>query len=204
VEKFTLQVFEAVDKEISIELSRLKNEEGVIPSCHRGCFSCCRQRISTPLPEAYTIGQYIKRNFKKNELEDLKSRVTAWHLWMEQELPRHLQKGMDADTALYNYGPFCPLLVDGACSIYPVRPLVCRGHYVSSDARSCLSLTDDSALEEEPTLLRSVPSAGMKYGLQIRNLVEMRGLNFDDAVLLLPQWLIFEMGWKDLLKEARD
>lgn len=39
----------------------------------------------------------------------------------------------------------------------------------------------------------------MKHALRIRALVEMRGLNFDETVLMLPQWLTIEMGWKDIL-----
>jgi len=203
-ERLTLQIFEAVDKEITAELVRLRDEEGIIPTCRKGCYSCCRQQIPTPLPEAYTIAQYIKRNFNKKELENLKGRLADWLSWVQKELPQHLQKGLDADSAFYNYGPFCPLIVDGICSIYTVRPLVCRGYYVSSDPRSCLPINHASALEEEPDILRTVPGVGMKHALQIRSMIEMRGLNFDDAVLLLPQWLTVEMGWTELLKEANE
>lgn len=132
VERVTLQVFEAVDEEISIELFRLRDERGIIPSCRRGCSACCRQRIPTPLPEAYTIAQHIRKTFNKNELADLKDRLATWFLWIKEDLPRYLNEDIDIDAAFYNYGLFCPLLLDGACSIYPVRPLVCRGHHVSS------------------------------------------------------------------------
>jgi Fe-S-cluster containining protein len=200
-ERLTLQVFEAVDKEIRDELVRLRDEEGIIPTCHKGCYSCCRQQIATPLPEAHTVTQYIKRNFNKNELDDLKERLDYWFSWVRKELPQYLQKELDANEAFYNYGPYCPLLVNGACSVYPVRPLVCRGYYVASDPRSCLPITDESALEEEPTVLSTVPGVGTKHAMQIRAMIEMRGLNFDDAVFLLPQWLISHMARKTLSNE---
>lgn len=196
VEMLTLDVYKSIDKETEAELTRLRTEESVVPSCRKGCFSCCRQPIDVPLPEAYTIAQYIRNNFSHKEVESLNDRLDKWLLWVKEELPHYEQKGIDAYAAFYNHGVFCPLLVNGSCSIYAVRPVVCRGYYVSSDPRSCLPLNDEAALKEEPVPLGSIPVVGSKHAMRIRALVEMRGLNFDDSVLLLPQWLIVELRQK--------
>jgi hypothetical protein len=43
----------------------------------------------------------------------------------------------------------CPLLVDERCSVYPVRPLTCRG-FNSSDARRCRQSVTERAPVELP------------------------------------------------------
>ena len=152
-EKFMLEMYREIDKAITKELERLRIK-GIVPTCKKGCHFCCRQVINTNIPEAHVIGQYIKRNFTDYQRNDLRTRMSNWFKWVELELPKHCSKQGDEMEAFYNYGPYCPLLVDGECSIYSVRPVTCRTHYVSSSPDSCRSYTDAQSAQDEPTIPR--------------------------------------------------
>jgi Fe-S-cluster containining protein len=102
---------------------------------------------------------------------------------------------MDEQTDLSNYDPCCPLLVDGVCSAYPVRPLACRTHFVSSDPLSCCAANDPASTEDAPVVLRSVVAATSPFSRAIRDHIEEGGSNFSESLILLPHGLAIEMGW---------
>lgn len=111
--------------------------------------------------------------------------------YIDPKMPPELAR----DIALYNYGPPCPLLENNECSIYPVRPLICRGYFVSSDPRSCLPQTNPEALEEEPDGIKSLVKAGGHHGRRIVEMVQVTGLPFEKSIRPLPLWIATEMKW---------
>ena len=69
--------------------------------CGRGCWFCCTMKSVSQL-EAHAIREY---------LEDLEA--------------------VPSSTAVNEYSSgACPMLADGECAIYPVRPVICRTHGV--------------------------------------------------------------------------
>lgn len=197
-EQFMLEMYRKIDEAITKELERLRLK-GIVPTCRKGCYFCCRQVINTNIPEVHVVGQYIKRNFSEYQRNELRTRMSNWFKWVQLELPKRCNKQGDEMEAFYNYGPYCPLLVDGECSIYPVRPVTCRTHYVSSSPDSCRSYTDAQSAQDEPTMLVAISYAVQPSAMLIRESIEATSVNFDDATLLLPQWLAMVLGWKDLL-----
>jgi len=198
-EKFMLEIYREMNTVIAKELERLR-QEGTVPTCKKGCYFCCRQVINTNIPEVHVVGQYIRRNFSEYQRNELRIKMLNWFKWVELELPKHLKKPGDEAEAFYNYGPYCPLLIDGECSIYPARPVTCRVHYVTSNPDICRSYTDAQAVEnDEPNMITAISYAVQPLAMHIRKSIESTGVNFDDATLLLPQWLAMELGWKDLL-----
>jgi hypothetical protein len=72
-------------------------------ACRAGCDSCCHQRFSVFEVEAAPIRRALA------ELEPpLRERIR--------------EQGRDS------HGDACALLVDGRCSVYAERPLICRSH----------------------------------------------------------------------------
>jgi uncharacterized protein len=73
-------------------------------ACAKGCGHCCH--VSVPIAdfEARYIADYIKTE------------------------PVALKRSIRHDLAEFSEKTPCPFLQDGACSIYPVRPLTCRLH----------------------------------------------------------------------------
>jgi hypothetical protein len=85
--------------------------------------------------------------------------------------------------------------VNGACSVYPVRPVVCRTHFVSSHPLSCCAANDQESTEDAPVVLTSVVTAASPFSMAIRDHIENAGLDFSRSIMLLPHWLAIEMGW---------
>jgi Fe-S-cluster containining protein len=81
-------------------------------ACDKGCGWCCHQRVGTTAPELL----YIAREL--NRLPDRDAHLARLEAWPQ--------------------GRACAFLVEGACSIYGLRPLKCRGLY-QYDARWCMT-----------------------------------------------------------------
>ena len=74
-------------------------------------------------------------------------------------------------------GPQCPALVDDLCAIYPVRPVFCRTHYVTSPADACRPQGDPARLEVPVESMR-IFSKASEIGTKLRAFVENQGSDF--------------------------
>jgi Fe-S-cluster containining protein len=76
--------------------------------CHKGCYVCClRADIPISFLEVRGILWYVTEVMDYETQEKLKPRLLNYRSSTE-----------------------CPFLLDGLCSVYPVRPLACRGFFV--------------------------------------------------------------------------
>lgn len=92
--------------------------------CAQACSACCHQAITITEPEAIRIGRAIGRT---------PSMVPA--LTLAQIESADAKKS--EDVARYS-GKACPFLVDNKCSVYDVRPAICRLHHsMHSDNSLC-------------------------------------------------------------------
>lgn len=99
-------------------------------TCVRGCHHCCYLATTITIPEALLILDTLSRDpyrwrwFEQKlpdlmELaEKLENRETTRESWFDQKIP-------------------CVFLRDGECSIYEVRPTVCRTHISTDDPFQC-------------------------------------------------------------------
>ena len=194
-ESFVRDTYIAVDEATAGGMDRLRREKGIVASCTLGCYHCCRYHILTNTAEAHALGQYVKRELSVEQLGDLRKRTQQWHAWDNSRPGRYRSAHIDEQTDLSNYDPCCPLLVDGVCSAYPVRPLACRTHFVSSDPRSCCAANDPTSTEDAPVVLRSVVTATSPFSRAMRDHIEEGGSDFSESLILLPHGLAIEMGW---------
>jgi hypothetical protein len=113
-----------IAKQVFFENSSLKSKLGKVyklvdelgeaatpfTACKRGCSACCKMNASISSMEAEQIALYSSK--KQNQLKQ---------------------------TIVHEIGHFsgvaCPFLTDNACSIYKIRPYVCRAN-VSFDTTS--------------------------------------------------------------------
>ena len=82
-------------------------------ACSRGCSYCCYGFVGVVPPEAFRIAEAV-RNGQAGGLDAAAVRDRAQPLL-----------GLDPPARVGRKLP-CPLLVDGMCSVYEQRPLVCR------------------------------------------------------------------------------
>jgi Fe-S-cluster containining protein len=196
LERLVRKGYARIDAAAGRELDRLLRAEAIAASCRRGCSSCCGQHIQTNPVEAHALGRYVRRNFSVRQIGNLRRRTERWHAWHAARRNGDYRPDPAADRFLSGYEPFCPLLVNRACSAYPVRPAICRTHFVSSDPRDCRPAHDERPAGRDATVIASVLHATQPLSLPVRAAIEAQGLDFSRSILLLPHWLAIEMGWE--------
>jgi len=116
-----------------------EREPGVSPepiACRDGCPWCCYLHVDATAPEVFRIVEHIRGTFSAEEQTALRERVASLY---------EKSKGLDPVQRRLRQVP-CALLVNRRCSIYPVRPALCRG-YTAFDAEDRQFLLIDE--EEE-------------------------------------------------------
>lgn len=141
-------------------------------ACKAGCSYCCYLLVTVTAPEVLAVLRFILEKFSRAEVNALTQRVTATD---------EITRGMNGYERLYAKVP-CPLLVDGKCSVYEVRPLVCRG-YTSYSWAACA----DSLRHPRPS--KYVPQDGVRRnsytGVQDGMITALGELGFDKQPLEL-------------------
>jgi Fe-S-cluster containining protein len=102
-------------------LTRRLEAEQTLPhpiACGEGCGSCCFNQVELTPPEALILGRHIVETFSDAERERVLAAVA-------RNLAITAGKSKTAIAARRSELP-CPLLRDQRCSVYPVRPLMCR------------------------------------------------------------------------------
>jgi Fe-S-cluster containining protein len=97
-------------------------------ACREGCNFCCFNQVEVTPLEALRIGHYVGQNFSPEDKDALMARVS-------RSIGLKAGKSKKKLARLRHQLP-CPLLLGGRCSIYPVRPLVCRAMH-TFEASAC-------------------------------------------------------------------
>lgn len=110
----TTQVYTAIDNFFINAPEESKKEI----KCKTGCTACCFIEVDISTNEATVIIDYCK----ENNIEVNKAYLTE-------------QAAVGRNT--YSSLSRCVFLKDNLCSIYPVRPVACRKHWVKTDPALC-------------------------------------------------------------------
>jgi Fe-S-cluster containining protein len=100
-------------------------------ACAPGCDFCCYLPVDVLAPEAFRIAAYLEQTRSPEELATVVYRLGA-------------QGQHDFDLRP------CVFLANGRCSIYEVRPMVCRG-YNSLSKESCEAYHHDASVDLKGT-----------------------------------------------------
>lgn len=128
-------------------------QTGARLDCCAGCSICCSLRIEVYAHEVFLIADHLLATFSDEELFALEERLAAHSA---QVLPL-----TPAEHATSNH--VCPLLRDGLCSVYAVRPQTCRRHH-SLDVTACQYAYDhpadlDFPSAHQPEVFRALTDA---------------------------------------------
>ena len=109
-----------------IEVIRVQSPLDALPACIKRCTSCCYLHTTASVPEVILIAEKLRSDEAAIDLKAFLERIA-----------KHIAGTAGLSAAQRNRLRLqCPLLVDGECSVYEARPLVCRG-WNSLDASRC-------------------------------------------------------------------
>ncbi len=103
-------------------------------ACHAGCQDCCIVNVSVTLLEGIAITRFL-RQWDEPQQREIVAKVDA--LWTAV-------RGLEDDERMMVRKKCAFLDASGCCTIYPVRPLFCRG-VTSIDVDACRSAIADQA-----------------------------------------------------------
>lgn len=108
------EVYKAIDK--YFDNAPEENKKGI--QCKTGCTHCCFIDVDISEDEAAIILNYCNEN----------------GIAIDKE---YLEKQAAVGRKKYSEISRCVFLKDNLCSIYPVRPIACRKHWVKTDPSLC-------------------------------------------------------------------
>ena len=142
------------------ELARRKRLRIV---CARGCNVCCEELVVVYLPEAMAVARWLRSAAGAEARARFVEKYPSWRQRAGDGIEREADLNADwtrreeyerAHKEQWKRRVMCAFNHDGACSIYPVRPMLCReGHAVETNARCCV----DVALVDPPRRLTFAP-----------------------------------------------
>ena len=109
-------------------------------TCKKGCSHCCYMPVSANKMEVGLILEYIKEEKVEFSTERMNKQINfekGRYKNPENFSPADWVKNPIEDRK-------CMFLTDeGLCSIYSVRPLECKGHFVVSPVEQCVTDTEE-------------------------------------------------------------
>jgi hypothetical protein len=143
-------------------------------ACKKGCFLCCDLYVSASAPQIFAIADYLRE--QSPDLPGATARI---------ETTDARTRGLDIDGRSNNR-TMCGLLVDGLCSVYPVRPPACRA-YCSLSLAACEAgargETDDIPIPGYTHLIRGAFDQALWTVLSRKGL-SYQGYELNHAVLV--------------------
>lgn len=98
-------------------------------ACKKGCAFCCYVQVHPTAPEVLRIAEHLRATMSERQLRALRKRVAEYDDCVREMSMKELSRLRL--PCLFLGGVF-----GNRCTIYPVRPLICRG-WNSTDADVC-------------------------------------------------------------------
>jgi len=128
-------------------------------ACKEGCNYCCYLRVEVFIPEVFRIKYYLEKNLSSEALSEIKLAISAT-----------AKRARGLSTKEYSIAQIpCPLLINNRCSIYSVRPGMCR-KYHSLDVELCIKNYN----EPDNDVYGAVSVRGLSLGI----MSFLKGLHF--------------------------
>lgn len=180
--------------------------------CKAGCDICCK---SCYYPVSELEYEYVRIGINKIFNQDEKQKIYEKAVKIIKAR-REFAKTNNIMDFYYE----CPLIVGGACGIYPYRALLCRSHGLiyrdienpkKHNAPYCMSLglnyanvydKETGQFSDEKAALLGINAKPQIYDLSYSVLMNEAGdINFGD-VRMLVEWILFDIpNYKELLED---
>ncbi len=115
-------------------------------ACAAGCATCCVINVGVLFPEVLSITEFLGRRLSRFEVAKLQKEIEELYQvtrWLDEEDRLMVRRN-------------CSFLdAAGTCSIYPVRPLLCRS-VTSTDADACRGALTATVFGEQALVLMNL------------------------------------------------
>ena len=128
-------------------------------ACKAGCPYCCSMQISITPPEAIVLGAHVIEHYDTGAKKDLLKKI-------DHNMRLTYRKTQDEKVANWQRTP-CIFLKEGSCSVYAIRPFVCRSWH-SLDVRQCIDAwrSKDKEAEIDSLFHRNYVFGMVRKGVQ--------------------------------------
>lgn len=126
-------------------------------ACAKGCRWCCHQPILVAAPEAIALANALRETLPRDGLATLGTALAA-------RARRAAEPGWER-AWLAERVPCAFLAADGACSVHPFRPAVCRGWHSLSRQACAERYADDAAPVPPIDRASHLAANGVLHGL---------------------------------------
>ncbi len=131
-------------------LSAEAKRQNIQIDCRKGCSWCCHQPIFGVAHEFHYLWKFMQLNMSEEEQKEV----------LQKAFDNYQKRGRLSREELEASKMPCPLLLNGACSAYPARPMACR-IYLSMSEDSCKQFHDaPEKVDNYPALLEFPLRAG--------------------------------------------
>lgn len=145
-------------------------------ACKHGCTYCCINQVSFTEPEALYLGFYLLETRTTEELKKLEARTDS----LLDKMKGKSRQEIGMNRHMYP----CLFLENGTCSIYPARPLVCRGwNSVDSDMCKNSNQTANALAPIENHELPRMLAEGIQRGI----LSGTQELKLESGFIMVPR-----------------
>lgn len=136
--------------------------EGQPPlACAKGCPTCCALRVTATAPEIFLMAHYIR-------MVEATPQGAQLQLTRRIVLAEEATHGRSEKERLKSGRP-CPMLIEEACVLHPVRTLACRGHAAFSEEQCRAAAHGDDVdvrISEEHLTLRALVQSALQAALR--------------------------------------
>lgn len=129
-------------------------------ACEAGCDACCASVPAVFAGEAITVARWLGRPANAAARAGFLARFGAWRgalgdlvdRWIAAAEAGDTAAGADVAAEAWRRRVPCAFLDAGRCTIYPVRPTICRDHHALDSAEPCRARQPDIAQASFPPL----------------------------------------------------
>jgi Fe-S-cluster containining protein len=117
-------------------------ETGVVIACQRGCHACCYYPVVTSEAEAVAVAQWLIQPENSLVRERFLAAYPAWRAAHGATIEALVATDSKDDRVracadYFSQRGVCPFNHDGDCTIYPVRPALCRITHAVGSSEKC-------------------------------------------------------------------
>ena len=153
---------QAIFTEFKASQAKTAAENGETISCGKGCTNCCQAYMQASVAECEAIVYYLYHH--KEARDAFLASYPAWRqklaehgdifkecgeCWQDKEKTGGNETAraalIESEKRYLSQGLICPFTVDGACSIYEVRPFTCAALVATTPPERCLPGSSESA-----------------------------------------------------------